>query len=167
MRVIVPGLLAGTLVGCGGERCPEVSRLDGAWAVFLEVDTTTASGSNAGNFPFDDVFVGGWSEWDLTYLPSREEFQLEVDGQPFVATYTADEVDCQAFTLSFDGRYLGEQGSTHDFSMAAHLTQAGVHMDGEFDFDDTWEDPVEDRSGTLSAPGGRFTGNVRTESGNE
>ena len=164
MRSFPPALLVALMAaGCGGERCPEVSRLDGGWAIYLEVDTSTVSGNNAGNFPWEDVFVGGWSEWDLAYLPSREEFQLDIDGQPFVATYTADAVDCQTFTLAFDGRYLGDEGSTHDFVFSGVLTQAGVHMDGEFTFDDTWEDPVRDTSGSLAVPSGVFTGNVRTD----
>lgn len=165
MRAGVPGVLTVLVLGagCGGERCPEISRLDGGWAIYLEVDPASASGNNSGNFPWEDMFVGGWSEWDLEYLPSREEFQLEVDGQPFVASYVPDAVDCETFTLAFDGRYLGEQGSTHDFTFTSTLTQAGVHMDGSFALDDAWEDSAEGSTGTLTVSNGVFTGNVRAE----
>lgn len=164
MRLGLPGFLTviGWSTGCG-QRCPEVSRLDGGWAVFSDTDPANVSGSNSGRFPWEDVFVGGWSEWDLSYLPSRVEFQLEIDGQPFVGTYVGDEADCESFTLSFDGRYLGDGGSTHDFTWTGALTSAGVHLDGTFDFTDTWADPLADASGDLSVAGGIFTGNVRAE----
>lgn len=137
--------------------------MDGGWAVYSDADPATISGSNAGRFPWEDVFVGGWSEWDLTYLPSRVEFKVEVDGQPFVATYLADEADCESFTLVIDGRYLGEGGSSHDFTWTGQLTQAGVHLDGTFSFEDVWDDPLADASGDLSLQNGIFTGNVRAE----
>lgn len=146
--------------GCD-ESCPEASRLDGGWAVYSEVDLASASGTNAGSFPWEDVFVQGWSEWDLAFVAGRQEFELSLDGQPFKAAYTPDEVDCDAFTLAFDGRYLGEDGSTHDFTWSGELVRAGTHFDGDFSFEDTWADPTAGEQGTLSVQGGTVTANAR------
>lgn len=155
-------LLLFALVGCD-ESCPEVSRLDGGWAVYAEGGQAGASGSNSGSFPWDDVFVEGWSEWDLAWVAGRGDFDLDVDGQPFTATYTPDAVDCDAFTLSFDGRYLGEAGSVHDFNWTGALVRAGAHFEGSFSFEDTWSDPAAGEEGTLSLSGASVTANLRGE----
>ena len=150
------------LIACD-ESCPEISRLDGAWAVYAETTTATVSGSNGGNFPWDDVFAEAWSEWDLRWVAGRGDFELEVDGQPYTAAYTPDEVDCDAFTLSFDGRYLGEAGSTHDFTWTGALSHVGSHFDGTFAFEDSWSDASSGQDGTLSIQDGTVTANTRSE----
>ncbi len=145
------------------ESCPEVSRIDGGWAVYSEGASSTVSGSNAGSFPWEDVFVEAWSEWDLAWVAGRGDFNLDVDGQPFIASYTPDPVDCDAFTLSFDGRYLGEAGTTHDFTWTGELVRAGSHLDGVFSFEDSWSDASAGQEGTLSLQGGTLSANTRTE----
>lgn len=149
-------------LGCG-DSCPEISRLDGGWAVYAEGKSATVSGSDAASFPWGDVFADGWSEWDLSWVAGRGDFNLELDGQPFSATYTPDAVDCDAFTLSFDGRYLGEGGSSHDFTWTGDLSRAGSHFEGTFSFEDTWSDPKAGHQGTLSVQGAEVTANTRSE----
>lgn len=154
--------LALGLLGCG-DACPEVGRLDGGWAVYSQVDPNEVTGTNAGNYPWDDMFVAGWSEWDMMYVPARQEFALDLDSQPYTATYTPDAVDCETFVLAFDGTYVSEAGTTHTFTWSGTLTSAGTHFQGTFAFEDDWEDPVAGTSGTLSAPEGDVTANVRED----
>lgn len=151
------------LLACADDSCPEVSRLDGGWAVYSEGAAATSSGSNAGNFPWEDIFVEGWSEWDLAWVAGRGDFDLDIDGQPFVASYTPDELDCDAFTLSFDGRWLGEGGTSHELVWTGVLTRAGSHFDGTFSLEDDWSDPVAGQEGTLSLQGGEITANTRED----
>ena len=146
--------------GCG-ERCEDVSRLDGGWAVYLEPAQGTATG--AASYPWDDVFTEGWSEWDLEYVPARSEFRLDLDAQPFTATYIQDDTRCDAFVLRFDGTYLGEEGSVHTVEWTGELQAAGTHILGTYDFTDDWRDPSSGDNGTMQLAGGDFTGNRRED----
>lgn len=162
MRHLLPlcslGLAAlPVLAGCG-DRCQDISRIDGPYAVLHSPDT-----SGQGDYPWEDVFVGGWSEWDLAYVPGNQTFDLVIDEQPFVGTYTADPYDCEAFTLAFDGTYVGDGGSLHDFSWTGAVVVAGTHLQGTASWTDQWEDPGSGGRGDVELSSVTFTANVRDE----
>lgn len=146
---VLPGLAS----ACG-DRCPELSRIDGGWAVESTVDHASASGNNTGSYPWDDIFIEGYALWDLTYVPANEEFRLDLDGQPYTVAVTPDAADCDAFAFAFDGIWLPDSGIKHTFSWTGDLKIAGVHWQGSFAFEDSWTDNVSGDSGTLSVDGG-------------
>lgn len=164
MRAILIFSLAALAPACG-DRCEPVSRLDGGWAVYTDADAATVTGDNQGDYPWDEVFAAGWSEWSLTYVPATQSFQLDLDGQPFDAAYTPDDVDCDAFSLAFDGTWLGGRGSVHDFTWTADLLLTGAHLEGSYRYDDVWQDRAAGTSGSLTIQDGSFTANRRSGAG--
>lgn len=162
MRTLALFPLALALVACG-DRCEDISRIDGAYAVLHEAEPSAATGSGVAAYPWDDVFVGGWSEWDLRYVPGNQTFDLDLDGQAFRAAYVADTQDCEAFTLSFEGTYVGEGGSLHDFAWVGALEVAGSHLQGTASWSDVWEDPGAASSGDIELASMTITANLREE----
>ena len=153
MRLLVFAFAA--LSGCE-KSCPDVSRLDGGYAVYM-------APADSSKTAWDEVFASGWTEWDMSYVPARQDFDLTVEGQPYTASYTGDSADCDAFTFGFDGTWLADNGDVHSFTWSGDLKIAGVHIQGTYTFNDNWTDPNTGDQGSLSTQDGSFTANTRSD----
>lgn len=149
------------LMGCEAE-CPDDTRLNGEYAAWSYATAPTAdiTGTNIEHYPWPDAFVQGWSEWQLTYVPSRDEVSLIIDEQPFTAEFERVPDDCRNFTMSFFGTYLSAVGSTHAFEWTGWLTYQGPHRGGSWEYTDQWNWPDEGESGTITIPEGQISLNA-------
>ncbi len=156
-------LMAMILMGCDPD-CGDTSRMDGEYAVWSHSAVTDdlITGTNLDAYPYDKVFVNGWSEWDLKYVPSKKAFQLSIDGQPFEAAYQQDTANCNAFTLSFQGTYATDDNTTHSFTWQGDLAYLGVHLSGTFVYEDAWTDLATGDQGSISIPSGELNATIRS-----
>ncbi|MFT4976615.1 MAG: hypothetical protein ACI8S6_002520 [Myxococcota bacterium] len=154
------GALALFLIGCDPE-CDDTSRINGDYIVnsHVSVPSNEVTGDNLDSYPYDGIFFNGWSSWELQYVPGRQSFQVTLDGQSYEAAYTQDPDNCNAFTLEMAGTYNTELGTTHAFVWAGDLVYLGVKLQGTFTYSDTWTDPTEGTSGSITVPGGELLAN--------
>jgi len=160
------GVLTLLLAGCDPE-CEDNSRIDGEYVVnsHVSVPSNQLTGENLDNYPYDGIFVNGWSAWTMQYVPNRKSFQVNLDGQSFEADYAQDPDNCNAFVLTMEGTYTTDQGTTHSFLWTGDLVYMGVKLRGTFAYDDTWTDPATGDSGSISIPEGELLANPASESG--
>ena len=157
-------LLALTLIGCDPD-CGDTSRMDGDYVVWSHVAVTDdlITGSNSEDYPYRDIFVNGWSEWSLKYIPSKQSFQLSIDGQAFEGAYEPDPNNCNNFSLLFQGTYSTDADTAHSFLWQGDLSYLGVHIAGTFTYQDNWTDLGTGIQGSLDIPSGELTATLRTE----
>lgn len=150
-----------SLMACEAE-CPDDTRLNGDYAAWSYATAPTAdiTGEGVADYPWPDAFVQGWSEWDLTYVSARDEVNLVIDGQPFIADFARQPEDCRNFKMSFVGTYLSAVGSTHAFSWRGWLSYQGPHRGGSWEYEDTWSWPEEGTSGSIQIPEGQISLNA-------
>jgi hypothetical protein len=139
--------------GCDTE-CDEPGRIDGDYSVFSNSSTDDWSISGLSTEQEDEqmalldaIFANGWSEWELKYIPGNTNFQLELDGQPYTASYDQDETTCNSFILSFSGTYTTEINSVHQFSFEGEMSYFGTHLGGTYSYTDTFEQTILDDTG--------------------
>lgn len=145
------------LMGCVGECRPD-SRMDGTYAVwsYVTAPTEDIEGDNIAAYPWPAMFFNGWSEWTLEYIPAQSVVQIELDGQPFTATFHREPEDCENFTLSFSGTWLSEWDTRHNFEWDGDLAYQGPQIGGTFQYADTWSDPETGETGSISIPLGEI-----------
>jgi hypothetical protein len=157
MRAVLISLCICTLnAGCDAE-CDEPGRIDGHYATFSNAatDDWSITGLSADQEDeqmalLDAIFANGWSEWELKYIPGNTNFQLELDGQPYTASYEQDEVTCNSFTLSFSGTYTTEINSVHQFSWEGDMSYFGTHLGGIYSYIDTYTQTILEEDGETS-----------------
>ncbi|MFT5680678.1 MAG: hypothetical protein ACI8RZ_001584 [Myxococcota bacterium] len=157
-------LLALTLMGCDPD-CGDTSRMDGDYVVWSHSAVTDdlVTGTNTADYPFRQIFVNGWSEWTIKYIPSKQSFQLSVDGQAYEGTYEPDPNNCNNFSLVFQGTYSTEADTAHSFLWQGDLSYLGVHIAGTFTYKDNWTDLATGVQGSLEIPAGELTATLRSE----
>jgi hypothetical protein len=157
-------LLALTLIGCDPD-CGDTSRMDGDYAVWSHsaVPDDLITGSNIESYPFRQVFVNGWSEWTLKYIPSKQSFQLLIDGQAYEASYEPDPNNCNNFSLVFQGTYSTEADTAHSFLWKGDMSYMGVHLAGTFTYEDNWTDLTTGIQGNMRIPAGELTATIQSE----
>jgi len=150
--------------GCDAD-CEEPNRIDGSYAVWSTVTGGEEgyTGQNTEDYPWDGVFFNGWSEWELTYVPSKTAFQLEINGQPYTADYTQDETQCNTFLLNFDGEFVSSTDTAHSFEWLGDLRYYGTHLGGTFQYSDLWAGLSDDNAGSVEVSTGEMTANLREE----
>ena len=158
-------LLAIGASGCDAD-CDDPSRLSNGYAVYsnFTTDRWELTGFDQEDEDerlalLDALFVNGWSEWDLDYLPGQQAFDIFLDGQPYVATYSQDENTCNTFQLSFAGTFTSRENSVHDFKWNGDLSYFGTHLGGTFSYTDSWQ--TADRSGTMTVKDAEMRANER------
>ena len=154
------GALALLFLGCDPE-CDDTARINGDYIVnsHSSVTSNQVTGENLENYPYDDIFVNGWSNWTLEFVPGRQAFQVTLDDQAFEAAYTQDPDNCNAFGLEMSGTYITDEGTTHDFSWSGDLVYLGVKLRGTFTYTDAWSDPASGEVGSISIPAGELLAN--------
>ncbi len=159
-------ILALGLLGCKGE-CQPDSRMDGGYAVWSYVTAATEDigGDNIADYPWPAMFFNGWSEWTLQYIPAQSNVQIELDGQPFTATFYRAPDTCEDFTMSFSGTWLSDWGTRHSFQWDGDLSYQGPQIGGTFTYSDTWSDPEAGTTGSIDIPLGEISMNAGAEIG--
>lgn len=154
------GAIVLMLVGCDPE-CDDTSRINGNYIVnsHVSVPTNEVTGSNLEDYPYDDIFVNGWSRWEMMYVPGRQAFQVNLDGQAYEAEYTQDPDNCNAFTLTMSGTYTTEEGTAHAFEWVGDLVYLGVKLRGTYTYSDTWNNPSTGDAGSITIPQGEMLAN--------
>ena len=157
-------LLMLSLIGCDAD-CGDTSRMDGDYVVWSHSAVTEdlVVGSDQEDYPFREIFVNGWSEWSLKYIPSKQAFQLLVDGQAYEASYAPDVSNCNNFGLVFQGTYSTDSDTAHSFLWQGDLAYLGVHLAGTFTYEDNWTDLSTGSTGSLKIPAGELTATLRSE----
>ena len=141
------------LCGCDPD-CGEPSRLDGlhrVWSNVVEHDPPVDS--VPAEYPAEEVFYNGYSEWRLRYVASQRSFDLEVDGQKFSAAFSDDPENCNAFGLAFSGVYVTSSGTQHGFLWEGDLLYFGNHLGGTWSYRSDWDDAATDTAGHVEADG--------------
>lgn len=141
--------LGGMASACDAD-CENPKRLDGSYVVWSFVSDHS---SMSDDYPSYEVFYNGWSEWTLTYVPSQKTFNLELDEQPYTAGYQSSDNSCNRFSLSFEGRYVAESGSEHDFAWSGDLIYLGQKLGGTWTYESSWSDPSTGANGTVNTKG--------------
>jgi hypothetical protein len=158
------GFLALALAGCDAD-CDNPSRIDGEYAMWSNITSSESevSGDNTDDFPLEEVFINGWSEWDLKYIPSQGAVQLDINGQPFDATYQQEIENCNQFSMSISGDYTTEVNSIHSFEWNGDMRYMGTHLSGTWNYSDSWSNNSDGTSGSLSVPAGELTANLKDD----
>ena len=157
MRNALISLCIGLLsAGCDAE-CDEPGRIDGHYATFSNAATDDWEITGLSVDQDDEqmallgaIFANGWSEWELNYIPGNTNFQLDLDGQPYTATYVQDETTCNSFTLSFSGTYTTDINSVHQFSWEGEMSYLGTHLGGTFSYTATYTRTILGEDGESS-----------------
>ena len=144
--------LGATLGGCDAD-CENPKRIDGHYAVWSNVVTHTPADPPE-DYPADEIFYNGWSEWSLNYVPAHSNFDLDLDAQQYTAAFISSDNSCNRFNLEFSGTYISATaGVRHDFSWAGDLMYLGSHLNGTFNYTATWQDPETGASGSVDTSG--------------
>ena len=157
-------LLALLFVGCDPD-CGDTSRMDGEYVVWSHaaVSDEMVTGDNSEEYPYRHIFANGWSEWDLKYIPSKQAFQMLVDGQAYEGSYVPSDNNCNSFTLTFQGTYSTDVDTAHSFLWQGDLSYMGVHLAGTYRYEDNWTDPATGLQGNLTIPEGELTATLKSE----
>ena len=160
MFLLVPALAL--LAACDSE-CDDPTRIDGQWAVFANATSSdwqvtgfTEAERTAGDQAelLSHVFPNGWSTWDIRYTPGRDRYSVEIDGQSFEATHSADKQSCNRIQLDLAGIYQAPEGSTHEFDMSTELVWTGDVLVGSYAYAGSWA--LDDKNGDVRIPAGEL-----------
>jgi len=148
--LVLASLALPLAAGCGAD-CGKPTQINGTYAVFANV--IQRSGSNMDHFPSYMTPANGWTEWTLTWNRNKPaKVSVVIDGQPYTATGSWDEVECGNFTLDFAGTYLSINDSTHEFAVTGDFVAFGPQIEGRWDWEETWTS-AQGETGTFSTIG--------------
>ncbi len=134
-------------LGCDPD-CDNPNRLDGLHNVWANVvEHTPSPGAIPEEYPVDEIFYNGHSEWRLRYVQNQRAFDLELDGQQYRADYRKNPDNCNAFDLAFEGVYVSPSGAQHSFEWKGDLVYFGTHMGGTFEYISDWSDIATSTAG--------------------
>jgi len=168
MRALLVALCAVVVAGCDSD-CGNPGRLDGTYSVWSNVtsDDYTIDGLDDAAEQIevlDAAFINGWSQWQFKYVPSKDDFTLEIDGQPYTATYTEASDDCNAMSMKFNGQYDSEADTVHTFDWQGDLAYMGAHITGTFSYSDTWT-RTDGATGSIDIPSGELRARLGEDTG--
>jgi len=168
MRAFLVALVAAMVGGCDSD-CGNPGKIDGTYAVWSTVtgDAYTFEGlddDTARTEVMNAAFVNGWSLWDFKYVPSKDDYTLEIDGQPYTANYQGASDNCNAFGFEFSGLYDSAADVVHTFEWSGNLVYMGAHMSGTYTYSDTWT-RTDSTYGTITVPDGEFRANLGEDTG--
>ncbi len=164
-RLALTCLLSLPLLGGCDSDCDQPARIDGAYNVWSNVvDHTPAASALPAEYPVDEIFYNGRSEWQLKYVPASSSFDLVLDDQAYSADFRQDATRCNAFHLSFDGTYVSTRGAQHQFTWEGDLVYFGTHIGGTWGYSSDWTDPATSTQGHIVAVG-EMNGNVSSDTG--
>ncbi len=160
-------LLALPFLGACNSECGDPTRVNGAWAVFHQVTNLGENGEASVDvgYPSYEVFVNGWSRWDLTWSAAenvtlavtdaseRQGTYGESGKQTYLGTMKSTEDNCNTMQLAFTGEFVTSSATTHAFDYTADLTFTGEELTGTFAYTDTWTASGEDGGGLAGANG--------------
>lgn len=159
-------LLVAFLAGCDAD-CEDASRINGEYAMWHSVLNANQEGGATMDeaYPSYEVFINGWSRWNLTWSASGGTVSAEITDVPelqsggegasstpetFSGTLTSADDNCNVFNLDLSGDFTTASGSTHAFTYTAEMVFYGDNMSGTFAYDDTWSKPGEDGAAPTS-----------------
>ena len=160
-------LLALPFLGACNSECGDPTRVNGTWAVFhqvVNIPVDDEASVDAG-YPSYEMFVNGWSRWDLTWSAAGNVTLAITDAaeaqgtygeggkQSFLGTMNAAEGNCNTMQLAFAGDFVTASATTHAFDYLADLTFTGDQLSGTFAYTDTWTATGEDGGGLAGANG--------------
>lgn len=169
-------LLLALIAGCDSD-CEDASRLNGEYAMWHSVLNANQEGGATMDeaYPSYEVFVNGWSRWDLTWSASGGTFaaaisdvaELQSGGEAttpvtYDGTLTSRDDNCNAFDLALTGQFEAASGTTHDFAYTAELVYYGDDVAGHFTYEDTWSG-ADGASGALTGAAGDVYGVLQTD----
>jgi hypothetical protein len=138
-------------LGACAEECvtPDFALAGKTWAVFNTVLVHTPAELDPA-FPGESSPANGAHDleiaWNTTALESPVTVTL--DGQEFPGQGRWSDTACGAFSVTFEGEYLSEDGrATHNFQAAAALQTWPGHLEGVWTYAEVWE--VRDLSGRV------------------
>lgn len=155
------------LAGACDQDCDNPQRLDGTYRVWSNVVTHTPEPEALDpEYPVEDIFYNGLSEWSLKYFPARAAFDLALGGSQYSASFVQDSSNCNAFELSFgaaeDTVFVTPDGTIHEFQWAGDLVYFGSHIGGTFSYEATWSNALSGAQGHVTATG-ELTGTKVTD----
>jgi hypothetical protein len=151
MRLALLLPIAASLTACTSE-CDDATRVNGTWAFFHAVGNVGTEGGATvdENYPSYDVFVNGWTRWEIAWsaagnvtvrmtdAPERQGDYGAAAEQTFQGTMISSEDNCNRVRLDLEGTWDGASGSQHAFTYGADLTFTGDGLAGAFAYSDTW-----------------------------
>jgi hypothetical protein len=134
MILLAPILLSGCSETCAP---PQPALNQKVWSVFVQPTTFTINGEG---FPADSTPANGTHEMIIAWSSPQADSPIVVtiDGQPFDGAGKWSEQECGNFTMTFDGIYTGDDGSTHAFGAGAQLMTWSGRLEGFLDWSENW-----------------------------
>ncbi len=129
-----------TSVGCA-EVCPTApeSLNQSLWHVFNKPTRILTPPLSEG-YPGWSSPASGWHDLRIQWGSSADEASIivQMDGQAFGGRGIWDSAECGNFALTFNGEYVGEDGTEHDFIITGDMQTWEGHLEGVWDVREAW-----------------------------
>lgn len=144
MRLLHPIVVLPLALGAGGcaEECvpPDFALNGKVWTVFNTVVEHTPPDLDPA-YPGEESPANGAHTLAITWENSglSSPLTVKMDGQEFRGQGEWDDGECGNFTLTWEGEYASADGSsTYDFSAGAALQTWEGHLEGVWNYGETW-----------------------------
>lgn len=174
--------LLAALVGCDSD-CEDASRIKGEYAMWHTVLNAGQDGGATMDeaYPSYDVFVNGWSRWNITWSAAggtvqasvTDVLEIQSDGEAdeaveaqLAGTLVSQDDNCNVFDMALSGTYETAADTTHTFNYASRFVFYGDHIAGDYTYSDTWEgldSTGAPTSGYLENAAGDMYGTLQTD----
>lgn len=146
-------LLIALLTGCDAD-CENSSRISGDYAMWHTVLNVGEEGAAEvdDTYPSYEMFINGWSRWDLTWLAGSSTMNVEIRdvaeragteqaagvAQTYNGTLGAAKENCNLFEMGASGEFTAAGGTIHTFTYTSAVVFQGDGFSGSFTYEDSY-----------------------------